>query len=381
MIHRPLDVGPLILARFVDRPNRFLVRCRVGRRLVPAFLPNPGRMWELLLPDATLYLTRQPKSPARKTSYTAVAVERDGSPVFLHTHATNQVARYLIERRMIPGLETAEVVRAEVPLGHSRFDFLLRQDGREVYAEVKSVTLFGNDVAMFPDAVTERGRRHMLELAALAQRGAHGLVIFLIHSPRVRWFMPDYHTDLEFSKTFLSVRGKLPILPVSVGWNPDLSMRGPARLIDVPWEFLKREVKDRGAYAIVMRLKRRRTIQVGRLGRLAFAAGYHVYVGSAMRALSARVARHLRLRKKLQWHVDYLRQVADEVMALPIRSSRRLECEVTELLSRALQPGPAGFGCSDCKCATHLFHSPGHPLQRTDFLRVVERLRLRPPDC
>jgi len=72
--------------------------------------------------------------------------------------------------------------------------------------EVKSCTLFGNSIAMFPDAVTVRGRRHIEELAALAVRGTAGGVVFLVHTPRVRYFLPDYHTDLTFARTFLNVK-------------------------------------------------------------------------------------------------------------------------------------------------------------------------------
>ena len=159
----PISFGQTIRATFLERPNRFLGRCNAdGLGVVDAFLPNPGRLWELLLPGALLYL--YPATPSekiypsrRKTNYTVLAVQRNGSPIFLHTHITNQVARYLIERRLIPPLEGAEIVKGEVSHGRSRFDFLLREHGRDLYLEVKSCTLFGNGVAMFPDAVTERG--------------------------------------------------------------------------------------------------------------------------------------------------------------------------------------------------------------------------------
>ena len=73
---RPVEFGPLFKAEFIERPNRFLVRCRAGGgEPVEAFLPNPGRLQELLLPGATLYLTRE-ASPARKTSSTVLAVRR-----------------------------------------------------------------------------------------------------------------------------------------------------------------------------------------------------------------------------------------------------------------------------------------------------------------
>ena len=85
-------------ATFVSRPNRFLVECVLNENHVQAFLPNPGRLQELPLPGATLYLNEESSTPLRKTSLTVIAVEREGVPVMLHTHRTNQVARYLMRR-------------------------------------------------------------------------------------------------------------------------------------------------------------------------------------------------------------------------------------------------------------------------------------------
>ncbi len=377
MASRPLCFGPLRKASFVERPNRFLVRCRLrGGRVVEAFLPNPGRLWELLLPNAALYLSGRDASAERKTRYTVLAVERDGHPVFLHTHLTNRVARHFIEAGRIPGLEDARVVRSEVPLGHSRFDFLLEQGGEEVYAEVKSVTLFGNGVAMFPDAVTERGRRHLLELAELSRGGTRTVVLFLVHTPRVRWFLPDYHTDLAFSRTLLDVRGRVEILPVAIGWTPELTLLPEVKVLDIPWQFLEREVKDAGSYLLLLELRRNRRIEVGRLGRLAFKKGWYIYVGSAMRNLSQRLARHTRRRKRFHWHIDYLREAAGRIVALPIRSSRREECELAAAVSELLPSGPLGFGCSDCACPTHLFHSPTDPLHTPAFHHLLQHFRM-----
>ena len=384
----PVHFDNLQPARFVDRPNQFLVRCRTeGGGLVRAFLPNPGRMLELMFPDVTIYLTKEPRqrrgkgaSPPRKTRYTVVAVERDGRPLFLHTHMTNAVARYLIENSKIPTLADAEIVDSEVTVGRSRFDFLLRDQGRLLYLEVKSCTLYGNGVAMFPDAVTERGRKHLLELAEMARQGMRPVVLFVVHTPLVRWFMPDYHTDLAFSRTMLAVRDQLRILPVSVSWTRDFRLGSEVRMLDIPWNYLHREVEDRGSYLLILRLKRKRRVTVGQLGALLFERGYYLYVGSAMGSLSPRIARHTRLRKKLRWHVDYLRQVADEVVPLPVVSSKRLECDMASALSGLLGLGPPRFGSSDCDCPTYLFWSIDDPLDSRDFHHLLQRFRMQEPD-
>lgn len=338
-------------------------------------------MWELLFPGTTVYLT--PHGPEgklpRRTTHTVVAVDAGGAPVFLHTHANNSVARHLIEGGHVPTLERAEVVRAEVPVGRSRFDFLLRDSEGDIYLEVKSCTLFGNGVAMFPDAITARGRRHLLELAEMADAGIRTAVLFLVHSPRVRHFMPDYHTDLAFSRTLLDVRDRVRILPLSVSWTPRLNLGRNVRILDVPWDYIDREAIDGGAYLLLLRVDEGRIFEAGALGTVEVRPGWYVYVGSATVNLGARVERHLRLRKRFHWHIDYLRAHAAEVVAVPIRSTRRDECDLADALSGMLEQGAARFGASDCRCPTHLFFSAEHPLRRPDFHKVLQHFRMRSP--
>ncbi len=376
-----LDFGPLIKARFLARPNRFLVVCDVpGRGRIRAFMPNPGRMRELLLPGAELLLVDSGvPQRVRKTRFTVVAAVRDGAPVFLHTSANNAVARALIESGSIPGLQNATLLRQEVTVGHSRFDFLLEEQGEPLYLEVKSCTLFGQGVAMFPDAVTDRGRRHLEELAQLAEEGRRAAVMFLVHTPRVRWFMPDFHTDPAFAGTLARVRDRIGILAVALDWTAQLTLRSTPRLLEIPWSHIEPRLADRGAYLLILRLPRKRCLEVGSLGRIAFPPGYYVYVGSAMGNLSARIARHTRLRKTLRWHVDFLRAVATECIALPIRTPHRTETALAQALDGVLAPGPAGFGASDSALDTHLFHSPTQPLDLPAFHSILERFRMEPP--
>ena len=385
MIHLPLNRDNVIQAVFVDRPNRFLVRCITDELgLLDAYLPNPGRLWELLLPGAILYLhpTITPKgtSPSqRKTRFTVVAVQREGSPVFLHTHITNQIARGLIEQGAIPSLERARVVRKEVTRGRSRFDLLLRHNGKDLYLEVKTCTLFGNGVAMFPDAVTQRGRRHLIELAEMGSAGIGSAVLFIVHYPHVHWFMPDFHTDYDFSTAFLKAKDRVMILPVAIEWGPDLTIGPEVKNLEVPWEHLREEIQDRGSYLLIVKLHSTGALEIGQLGKLAFSKGYYLYVGSAMRNLSARIKRHRNKRKKLHWHIDYLVIHASELIPLPIRSSQRKECEIAEALSSIMQMGPTGFGSSDCPCQTHLFFSEVNPLHTREFHDVLQRFRMKHP--
>jgi len=382
----PIHFSQTVKATFLERPNRFLVRCIAeGLGVIDAYLPNPGRLWELLLPGASLYLSAASPSRSihpskRKTNYTVLAVERKGYPIFLHTHLTNQVARYLIERKLIPPLEGAEVVKEEVLHGRSRFDFLLRETGRDLYLEVKSCTLFGNGVAMFPDAVTERGKRHLLGLAEMGRGGIRSAMLFIVHYPHVRWFMPDFHTDYDFSLNLLKVSNDLMILPVAIEWKSDLGIGQEVKILEIPWDYLRQEIEDRGSYLLVLQLGKKELIEIGQRGKVMFQKGYYIYVGSAMNSLRARIERHVQKRKKEHWHIDYLAGHANEFVPLPIRSSRRDECEIAEALSSIMPMGPSGFGSSDCGCQTHLFYSETNPLQARAFHDVLQRFRMRHPN-
>jgi len=364
--------GPLTSARFLSRPNRFLVECDHEGRRTRAFLPNPGRLKELLLPGACLYLTAEEAAGKRATRYTIAGVERDGCPIMLHTHRTNDAARCLIENRLIPGLEDAVLVRREVPMGRCRFDFLLRDGQGDILLEVKSCTLFGNRVAMFPDAITARGARHLEELSALAGKGTRAAVLFIVHWPHADTFMPDYHTDLHFARTLLSVRGSVRIIPVAVRWAPDLSLSRTVRLLHVPWPYIESEAQDRGSYILILRLEEDRMLPFGAAGSFFFKRGFYLYAGSAMANLNARIERHLRRRKSFHWHFDRLREVSRVHAVLPVRSSARLECLIAAALRDIAAWSVAGFGSSDCACASHLFGMTADPLQTAGFHRLLQ---------
>jgi sugar fermentation stimulation protein A len=126
-------------------------------------------------------------------------------------------------------------------------------------------------------------------------------------------------------------------------------------------------------------LAKETAITAGRLPGSVFQAGYFVYVGSAMTGLSSRLARHRRKNKKMHWHIDYLTAEASDVLPLPIRSSKREECEIAGALSSLRQSGQRGFGSSDCDCATHLFYSPTNPLESEDFHQLLQNFRMRAP--
>ena len=364
-------------SRFLRRLNRFVVECELDGVSVLAHLPNPGRLWELLLPGRTVLLIPHKDILPGKLPYSAVAVERDNIPVLLHTQMANRVVRFLFNSRQVPGFEEVKIVKEEVTIGSSRFDFKLRRGRREILCEVKSCSLFGGSLAMFPDAVTARGRRHLEELGALARQGGFQcLVIYLVQWPKARYFLPDFHTDPAFAKVFRDVRRHVSYCPLAVSWTSSLQLNDTARQLSIPWSLLEKEDQNQGSYMLIIYLAQDRRIATGGLGDMLFPKGYYVYAGSGKKNLLQRINRHLSKRKSFFWHIDYLRNQADSCLALPIRSQDDLEHDMARRLARIASWQIPGFGSSDCSCASHLFGMENHPLQNEDFIQLLLYFRM-----
>ena len=361
---------------FIRRLHRFAVECELDGEIVQAHLPNPGRLWELLLPGRIVSLVKNDSAPERSTAYSAVAVHRDGLPVLLHTQKANTAVRLLLENNHIRGLEKTRIVKQEIAFAGSRFDFLLEKEDTQYVLEVKSCTLFGTHIAMFPDAVTERGRKHLLTLAELAEKGMRCGVIFLVHWPRARYFLPDYHTDFDFAQTFLSLKDKLMYRAVGISWKEDLSLGDDVSELEIPWKVLEREAHDGGNYILILHIPRDSIISVGSLGNVSFPFGYYLYVGSARTHLTKRIERHLRKRKNFFWHIDYLREHAHRCVPVAIRSCTPLEHEVASALSRIADWSVPGFGSSDCSCETHLFAMRDNPIHSQPFIDLLQYFRM-----
>jgi len=119
----------------------------------------------------------------------------------------------------------------------------------------------------------------------------------------------------------------------------------------------------KGVYALLIRLEEPLELGVGKLGTVKLPAGYCLYLGSAMGGLAARIRRHLRRRKKLRWHVDYLTSVAvpDEVWWTECEERAECDWAAAGLRLPAATTPAAGFGASDCRCGSHLVHVPERP--------------------
>lgn len=212
--------GPLQEARFLERPNRFLVVCRLERtgEVVRAHLADPGRLREMLLPGRRIWLRAEQAPemrvgaqarPPRSTAWTALLVEApmgDGL-VSLHTTLPNRLVRNALTAGALTELEGWSLERAEAPLGRSRIDFLLQRDEERLALEVKSVTLVENGLALFPDAVTERGARHVRELTTIATRpGWFAAILFVVQRSDATGVRAAFHIDPVFAAALAEAR-------------------------------------------------------------------------------------------------------------------------------------------------------------------------------
>ncbi|WP_243692853.1 DNA/RNA nuclease SfsA [Treponema sp. J25] len=357
-------------ARFLKRPNRFLIIAEDPERgeEIPCHCPNPGRLLEFVIPGTELILER--RLAAAKTAWTAVAVRYGERIVPLFSARANSVVQQAVLPVLFP---EARHIQAEYSQGNSRFDFLVEDaTGSRHLIEVKACSLVEHDVAMFPDAPSERATKHLEELAALSQSGFQCHVLFLVVHGKPQYFVPNLHTDPSFAAAVSRYNEVIQFHAAVLEAQED----GSGRIINfnLPLVFDHGTLaeENRGSYLILMELNQPKVLTVGALGTLALDAGWYVYTGSAQKNLSQRIAHHLRkVHKNPHWHIDYLTSVAARIMGLPIASYRNLECALAADLERIGGRPIPRFGCSDCSCDSHLYYFPTNPLTERSFLDLL----------
>lgn len=231
-----LFTNPTVNGRLIKRINRFVAVVDVDGQTVLAHVANSGRMQELLFPGNRVVLQAH-SGKERKTPYDLILAEYGGFLVSVDSRLPNFLIADAIDRGLLPGFTGLRVARREVVYGESRLDLKLVQrensthptndsatntapDGRAInasatnsstnmaaskhtegFAEIKSCTLVRDGCALFPDAPTARGARHLRELMRAFEEGYLAYVIFLIQRNDAVSFAPNDSTDPEFGKT------------------------------------------------------------------------------------------------------------------------------------------------------------------------------------
>lgn len=229
------DIRPAV---FQARPNRFVAQVTLPDGTpVRAHVKNTGRCAELLVPGAKVYL-EYAANPRRATPCDLVAVEKRGPGgvrlINMDSAAPNLAAG---EWLASGGLGPLEALRAEQRAGDSRLDFAARQQGRPVYIEVKGCTLEQDGLALFPDAPTLRGLKHLRTLTALAGQGARCCVLVVIQMQGVRAFAPNWATQPEFGRALQQAAAAgVEIHAMDCAVTPaSLTLRAPVPvLLDLP---------------------------------------------------------------------------------------------------------------------------------------------------
>ena len=181
--------------RFLSHPNRFIAHVELDGRTEVVHVKNTGRCRELLIPGATVYLEKS-DNPARKTQYDLIAVEKGTLLVNMDAQAPNHVFREWAEAGNFQ--EGLTLLRPETTWGDSRFDFYWEAGGRRGFVEVKGVTLEEDGHACFPDAPTERGVKHLNELARCQADGYEAAVCFVLQMAGMKDFAPNDRTHPAF---------------------------------------------------------------------------------------------------------------------------------------------------------------------------------------
>lgn len=179
---------------FLSRPNRFIAHIEINGQTEICHVKNTGRCRELLPPGAQVWCQKS-DNPNRKTQFDLITVRKGNRLINMDSQAPNAAAK---EWLLAGGLGSIEKLKPESFHGESRFDFSFEKDGQPCLLEVKGVTLENDGTCAFPDAPTERGARHLRELAQAAKDGYGVYVLFVIQMKNVQYLHPNDDTDPAF---------------------------------------------------------------------------------------------------------------------------------------------------------------------------------------
>jgi len=221
LLEVPTDAEGVLL----ERPNRFLalVDINTDRGSLPServHVHDPGRLHELLYPGNRL-LVRRVNSDKRSTAWDLIAARYANEWILVHSGLHRALAEHIIGDPVLSPFGPVTEVRPEVTVGRRRLDFrLIRPDGSVLWIEVKGCTLTEADVALFPDAPTVRGRKHLETLIGLAERGDSAAVMVLVFRPDARSFAPKADTDPAFAETFYrALDAGVQVAPIVLGYR------------------------------------------------------------------------------------------------------------------------------------------------------------------
>ena len=201
-----MKLPPLKKGTLLKRYKRFLADIRLDSgQEVTAYCPNTGTMLSCNEPGSTVMVSHH-DNPKRKFPYTWELVRIYNGWVGINTMLPNKIVMEAIKHKKIPELIDFDEIETEVPYGeNSRIDLLLKKNNLLCYIEVKNVTLVKDHIAFFPDAVTARGTKHLLELAHMVKLGHRAVMFYLVQRMDAKLFRPAERIDPKYSQTLEKV--------------------------------------------------------------------------------------------------------------------------------------------------------------------------------
>ncbi len=226
---------PLIHGRLIRRYKRFLADVILDSgEVVIAHCTNSGSMKSCLEEGAEVYLSPV-TDPKRKTRFTWEMIKINGSWVGINTSLPNKLAFELMRQNAIPGLEGYTEIRREVKYNESRLDIFAQKPGETCFVEVKNVTMKEGERALFPDAVTLRGQKHLKTLMELKEKGIRAVMLYVIQRMDVEAFGPAEAIDPAYGLLLREAYRKgVEIIPVQVHVSPEKVVF--ERVLPLRWE-------------------------------------------------------------------------------------------------------------------------------------------------
>ncbi len=190
---------PFFEGTFVSRVSRFSALVQKDRKEINVYLPNSGRLQELLIYGRPCWITPANASP-RKTQMDLALLDIEGHLVSIDARVPNRLLREILISAPPEELKGYPFLRTEVLLGKSRLDFLLSNgNGSNFYIEAKSVTLVKDGQAFFPDAPTLRGSQQLKDLIRAKEAGHRAAIVFIVQRPDAKVFSPHEEADPPFA--------------------------------------------------------------------------------------------------------------------------------------------------------------------------------------
>lgn len=212
----------LVKGTLIKRYKRFLsdIKLENGEEVV-AHCTNSGSMKSCIEEGAPVYLTPV-NDPKRKTKFTWEMIYINDGWIGINTGIPNKLAYEAISVNAIPGLEGYTTVKREVKFGDSRFDIYAENEKERCFVEVKNVTMKVGDSALFPDAVTTRGRKHLETLIEVKQQGIRAVMLYVIQRMDVDKFGPAVEIDPAYAESLKKAIGKgVEVIPIQVEVSPE----------------------------------------------------------------------------------------------------------------------------------------------------------------